>query len=85
MIPELRTDPMLRALAELPTGEPDASRAARIRGRCRDAITRRPRAIARVRRSGVRWRSVEPVVVAGLGLLYLSDVIRLALRGFGVL
>ena len=73
------TDPMLRLLANLSKAEPDRARAARVRAACHGALARsRPR-------SPRRRRPVGTWVVAGLGALYLTETVRLALHLSGML
>jgi len=75
------TDPLSQLLADLPHAEPDLGRSDRVRSRCRDILARqRPRSVKR--------RSVHPIwepLVAGLGGLYLAEVIREALQLSGLL
>ena len=74
-------DPMLRMLSELPHAEPDRVRADQVRARCHDALARRRRGQVG-RRAPVRFW--EPIV-AGLGGVYLTASIRLALSFYGIL
>ncbi len=76
------TDPLLRLIATLPSAEPDAARAARVRAKCHAALERRrPRPAVRRRHAAFLW---EPLV-AGLGGLYLTETIRQVLHAYGVL
>jgi hypothetical protein len=75
------TDPMLRLLANLPKAEPDRARAARVRSVCHAALARQRPPAPRPRRPVGTW---EPVV-AGLGALYLTETVWLALHLSGML
>jgi hypothetical protein len=78
------TDPLLRKLAGLPVAEPDRARAARVRTRCQAHLARTSRQVHRPTQRGRAGR-IWPPVVAGLGGLYLAEVIRQALQLYGVL
>lgn len=76
-------DPLISALANLPLAAPDASRTERTRARCHARLAR-----ARSRRSPGRRsnrRQLWEPLVAGLGLLYVSQSIYLALQVAGVM
>lgn len=76
------TDPMLRLLANLPQAEPDRARTARVRAACHRVLARsRPPSHPPRRRTVSTW---EPLV-AGLGGVYLTESIRLALHLVGIL
>ena len=69
------TDSLTQLLADLPRAEPDPGRAARVRSRCHAALAKqRRRSIARPPARRV-W---EPLV-AGIGGIYLAEIIRQAL------
>jgi hypothetical protein len=75
------TDSLLDILGRLPSAQPDAVRAARIRARCRLRLERRrPRAPV----PGRKGRFLEPLVV-GLGGVYLTEAIYQALRFYGII
>ena len=75
------TDPLFRMLARLPQAEPRRDRAARARSACHAALARQ-----RQRRSpGPERTSLWEPLVAGLGGLYLTEVIRQTLHLYGVL
>ena len=74
-------DPILRRLAALPLSTPDETRAARIRQLCHTALgraTRQPAAAGALARH--RWTAPAMTVLA---LVYLSQVVRLALLVYG--
>ncbi len=76
------TDSLLRTLATLPSAQPDAARAVRVRAKCHAALERgRPRPATKRRYAAFAW---EPLV-AGLGGLYLTETIRQVLHAYGVL
>jgi hypothetical protein len=76
------TDPLLRMLADLPSAQPDPERSARLRARCLSRLERRRRSRReRPRGSGGYWQPL----VAGLGGVYLTEVIRQALRFYAIL
>jgi hypothetical protein len=68
-------DPILSHVSRLPELTPNRARADRLRARCRAKLA--PPA----RRQG---RAIEPALLAGFGLLYLSAIVHdvLRLRGF---
>jgi hypothetical protein len=76
------TDPLLRLLDDLPAAKLDSSRAERIREQCRAALVRhRPRPVGpRASGAGV-WTSI----VAGLGGVYVTALVRHALAVYGLL
>ena len=63
-------------LSNLPAGEPDAARAARLRARCRAELERR---------TPGRSTRLETAIVGSFCLVYLFGVIVLALRSEGLL
>jgi hypothetical protein len=73
------TDPLLRALAALPSTDSDPARADRVRARCRTALTRRQ---PKPRRQivGRYWAPIA----AGLAGVYLIEVVRQAARLYGI-
>ena len=75
------TDLLLRRLAELPTASPDASRRDRIRGRCHAALVRRRARPVREGRGARVWTSI----VAGLGGIYVTALLRHALTDYGLM
>jgi len=82
---DIRTDPVIRALAALPTHEPDRLHAVRVRARCHKALGS-PRWPARLAppETGAFWSSaLEPAVVGVISVVLLSDVVRRALQIFG--
>lgn len=75
-------DSMTRRLADLPVAEPDPERVRRVQTRCHAVL-----AAHRRRRSAPRGRLVgywKPAV-ACLGAVYLSEVVRQALRFYRIL
>jgi len=67
-------DPMMQALESLPAYDPDPRRAARVRARCRAALTgiRPVFAEAPARRAHVSaWRALESAFLVGASLAYL--------------
>ena len=79
------SDPLTRLLAELPLAEPDPTRAERTRKGCRALLARQAsRASAsRVPASGRRNVQVWQLLIAVLGLAYLTEVIAQALNVYG--
>ena len=79
------SDPLTRLLAELPLAEPDPARAERTRMGCRALLARRAsRAPAsRGPASGHRVVQIWPLLIAVLGLAYLTEVIVQALSAYG--
>jgi hypothetical protein len=76
-------DSLLRQLANLPAAEPDARRTERIRVRCHARLAQRPRSVRPVRRPRGLARVWRPLA-AGLGGVYLTEVIRQVLRLYGI-
>jgi hypothetical protein len=74
------TDPLLELLERLPAGRLDASRADRIRTRCHAALTHERRRTIGPPPTVRRW----PLVVVGLGGLYLTEVARTVLSVYGL-
>jgi hypothetical protein len=75
------TDPLLQMLDDLHAARIDPSRGQRIRARCHAALLRERRRVPRPARQGRRW----PPVIAGLGGLYLTEVVHQVLAIYGVL
>jgi hypothetical protein len=79
--PDPATDLLLRALQQLPHAEPDPNRTTLAKARCHAAIDRvRRRGLRASRRRRLVRRVAEPVLVGGLGLIYLLAVMRDAFR-----
>jgi hypothetical protein len=74
------TDPLLELLERLPAGRLDASRADRIRVRCHAALTHQRRHTPSRPSTVRRW----PLMVVGLGGLYLTEVARQVLTMYGI-
>jgi hypothetical protein len=79
------SDPLTRLLAELPLAEPDPTRAERTRMGCRALLARQAsRATAsRGPSSGRRTAQVWQLLIAALGIAYLTEVIVQALSVYG--
>jgi hypothetical protein len=76
MIPDEARDPILIGLGRLGTLTPDPTRSERARARCRIALARRQQRRARTVRSwSVLRRTIEPALVGGFCLIYLSAMI----------
>ena len=79
------SEPLIRLLAELPSAEPDPTRAERIRMGCRARLARQsPRASA-LRSPAPRGTTIQvwqPLMVV-LGVAYLTEVIFQAFRVYG--
>ena len=67
MMPDCHDDPLLRQVSRLPKLTPNQHRAERVRGRCRAKLAPPPR-----ERSSV----MEPALLAGFCLLYLSAIVH---------
>ena len=83
---DLNNNALLVALARLPAHEPEQARANRIRGLCHAGIAERklsdmPLSIARNRYS--LW-PLEAALVAGVGAIFLVEVLTRALRLYGL-
>lgn len=79
------SEPLIRLLAELPSAEPDPTRAERIRIRCRARLTRQAPCATALRSPAPPGRTVhvwQPLIVV-LGVAYLTEVIVQALRVYG--
>ena len=79
------SDPLTRLLAELPLAEPDAARAERTRMGCRALLARQASRAAASRgpSSGRRIVQVWQLLIAVLGVAYLTEVIVQALSVYG--
>lgn len=75
-------EPVIRLLSRLPMAAPDGTRAERTRTRCHAVARRHVRSAQR--RRDVR-RVLEPVIVGGFSLIYLTAVAIDVLRWHGVL
>ena len=80
------SEPLIRLLAELPPAEPDPARAERTRMRCRARLARQaPRAPAAVEPAARHGTGhVWQPLIALLGAAYLTEVIVLAVRLYGL-
>lgn len=79
-------EPILRMLSRLSPAAPDASRSERVRARCHAVLARGVRRQARSENDAGRVaRVIEPVLVGGFCLCYVSAVIFDALRAQGLL
>lgn len=76
----MMTDPLLRLLRNLPQATLDPSRADRIRARCHEALTHRPRQDSIWAHAADFWAPVA----AGVGGIYLTAVLRQALAAYGL-
>ena len=80
------SDPLIRLLAELPLAEPDPGRAERTRMGCRALLARRASrasAASRGPSSGRRTVQLWQLLIAVLGVAYLTEVIVQALSVYG--
>jgi hypothetical protein len=82
MIPDEARDPILFGLGRLGTLTPNPTRSERVRARCHSMLKLRHQRAARgARRLDVARRVIEPALVGGFCLIYLSamvyDVLRL--------
>lgn len=80
------SDPLIRLLAELPLAEPDPARAERTRMGCRALLARRASrasAASRDPSSGRRTVQLWQLLIAVLGVAYLTEVIVQALSVYG--
>ena len=83
MTPDESRDPVLIGLGRFGTLTPDPRRSERVRARCHSMLTRRHQRAARAARGvNVARRVIEPALVGGFGLIYLSAMIfDVLLRG----
>ena len=83
---DIREDPILRALAGVPIREPDRRRAERIRTRCNAALGRHTWAERLTAIVGIplNQRFVESALAAAVSGVYLAEVLRRALRLYGM-
>jgi Ca2+/H+ antiporter len=79
------SDPLTRLLAELQLAEPDPARAERTRMGCRALLARQASRAAASRRPSSGRRSVQvwQLLIAVLGVAYLTEVIVQALSVYG--
>jgi hypothetical protein len=79
------SDPLNRLLADLPLAEPDPARTERTRMGCRTLLARQASraAVSRGPSSGRRTVQVWQLLIAVLGVAYLTEVIVLALGVYG--
>lgn len=75
------TDPLLELLERLPSGSLDASRATRIRTRCHAALVQERRRMISRPPTIRRW----PLMVAGLGGVYLTELAHQVLSMYGLM
>jgi hypothetical protein len=80
------SDPLTRLLADLPPAEPDPTRAERTRMGCRALLARQAAraSAARGPSSGSATVQVWHLLIAILGIAYLTEVIVQALTVYGV-
>jgi hypothetical protein len=81
------SEPLMQLLAELPLATPHPSGTDRIRMRCRAQLARQaPRTFfpRRVAAGHDRPLQVWQPLIAGLGIVYLTEVIVQALRVYGL-
>ena len=80
------SDPLIRLLAELPLAEPDRTRAERTRMGCRALLAQRASRASASRRSSSGRGTVQlwQLLIAVLGVVYLSEVIAQALKLYGL-
>ena len=78
-------DPLTRLLAELPLAEPDPARAERTRMGCRARLARQASRASAPRgpSSGRKTVQVWQLLIAVLGVAYLTEVIVQALSVYG--
>ena len=79
------SDPLNRLLADLPLAEPDPARAERTRMGCRALLARQASRAAASRRPSSSPRTVQmwQLMIAVLGVAYLTEVIVQALSVYG--
>jgi hypothetical protein len=77
-------DPIMTALCDLPTGEPDHVRKARTRDRCLASLAKRRPAARRGARvfGSLHRRALEPALIVGACLVFLAEVVSRALRHY---
>jgi hypothetical protein len=85
------SDSLMRRLGSLPAAEPDIARSEHIRTRCHARLARRARgrrvsitSPAGLRTAAGRMTPVWQSLIALLGLVYLTAVIRFALDVYGL-
>ena len=75
---DLRDDPLLCALGELPPEDMGGDRASELRRRCHAALARRRRRTAPVPRTVPLVRMLEPALICGACAVFLSEILRRA-------
>jgi hypothetical protein len=75
----MNRDPLVELLARLPQADSDAVRSERVRARCGAALARRRERRRATTAPGV-WQ-----ILAGLGCVYVAEVIRQAVLLYGLL
>jgi hypothetical protein len=79
------SEPLIRRLSELPAAEPDITRTEHIRRRCHAHLARRQRrSLVASMPTGERMAPVWQSLIAVLGFVYLTEVIRFALGVYGL-
>lgn len=83
---DLGTGAFFTALAALPTHEPEPARAGRIRALCHSGIARRhlAKTSASTAQYACRLWLVELPLVAGVGAIFLIEVLMRAFRLYGL-
>jgi len=82
---DLRADPLLHALGALPPDDIEPAQAADLRSRCHVALARRRwrHAAAPAMRAVPLVRLLEPALIGGACVAFLSEVIRRAAALYG--
>ena len=79
------SEPLIRRLGELPAAEPDITRTEHIRRRCHAHLARhKRRSLVSSTPAGGRMAPVWQSLIAVLGIVYLTQVIRFALEVYGL-
>ena len=80
------SDSLMRRLGSLPAAEPDIARSEHIRTRCHARLARRARGrrVSITPPAGLRTAAGRMSLIALLGLVYLTAVIRFALDVYGL-
>jgi hypothetical protein len=80
------SEPLSRLLAELPLAEPDSRRAERTRMKCRALLARQASRASASRGPSSSSKTVQvwQLLIAVLGVAYLTEVIVQALSVYGV-
>ena len=76
------SEPLIQLLAELPSAEPDPTRAERIRMGCRARLRHEAPGASAPRRRRPPVQLWQPLIVV-LGVAYLTEVVVQALRVYG--